>query len=188
MIRAGILLLFVGITLQAQTTDWNAIVRKGYLQRFPAARISQAEKTLVARLLIASDTSLCNDDITWTQGLSYETIPLGASRAMLVKPRGLSCTNGGVANGTMWLIGWRGPKPVLLGEFDGWFYNVQGSSSHGLRNVTVAHHMGAALFILTLFRFDGTRYRETDTADVVCEPDGGSICVPHPKAPLRDHR
>ena len=169
--------------LPAQSTDWQRIVQPFHMDRLRPERLSPEQQARLKALLLQTGTGWqgCEGDTSWLDNLKVSQLPSVPRHGMLVEA-GMGCARGGQgSNGAMWVVQWRNSTPILLGHMDGWFYQVLPSQSHGLPDLTAGWHMSGAEFGLTLYRFDGKRYRRAAGTDVTC-PDDYDLCTAKPTA------
>jgi hypothetical protein len=151
--------------------------------------VSKAQFATIKKTLTAGKGTLgawpCDvtDEGDWTQALIFEDLPVSSTEKVLLMEAGPGCARGGQgANGAMWVVRFKGDKPVLLAtpqqKFNGWLYSIQPTVSHGLRDLVLGWHMGASETGLSYFRFDGAFYRPIGAAILTGDADGNAKIVP----------
>ena len=97
----------------------------------------------------------------------YRT-PLGPRIFKVEAGRG-GCRGGQGSNGALWLIQRQGSSWRVLASpavgFNGWGFGIQPRRTNGLPDLITGWHMGASDFVLTYFRFDGSRYLTASTME-----------------------
>jgi hypothetical protein len=164
--------LLVGQAMSAQAIDWQRIVNLSP-QTLSPEKLSATERHDVEAAIVASNTVWddCEDDNEWPSKLEVHRVNLGAGHYSLVEA-GPGCARSGQgANGAMWIVRWDGSKPVVLSDLDGSFRAALPQVSHGLHDVAVVWHNSAFDYGLTLYRYNGTKYRLVDGTDVHCDED-----------------
>jgi hypothetical protein len=162
-----LLALFLsGSFAAAQSSLWKSV--KYDPPKLIQATISESQHKAIISLLRGQGPSGlwgCEGDHLeeMLKGLTFETIPLSPGAKVLLVEAGAGCARGGQgANGAMWLIRYQGGRPVLLaspqGEFGGWLYSIQPTTSHGFQDIVLGWHMSALETDVTYFRFDGKSY------------------------------
>ena len=147
-------------------------------QKLAAEQLSAPQRRDLERAIVASNTVWddCEDDNDWPHQIQVHRVELGSGHYTLAEA-GVGCARGGQgANGAMWLLRWDAGKPVVIGDLDGWFDGVLPQTTNGLHDVTAGWHNSADEYGLTLFRFNGKRYRLVDGTTVHCSGDT-SHCV-----------
>ena len=119
----------------------------------------------------------------WLKHLRYRAVPISPSGRMLLAEAGPGCARGGQgSNGTMWLIRFAGPAPILLAGleqgFDGYLYSVEPDKSKQFRDVILGWHMSGSEAGLSYFRFDGTLYRRIARATLHYDEHGDPTITP----------
>ncbi len=150
--------------------------------------VSKAQFDAVKETLTAGKGTLggwpCDsEEGDWTQKLVFEELPVSSTEKVMLVEAGTGCARGGQgANGAMWVVRFKGDKPILLAtpqhDFNGWLYSIQPGVSHGLHDLVLGWHMGAFETGLSYFRFDGTFYRMIGVASLLADADGNAKIVP----------
>jgi hypothetical protein len=186
--RASLLpLLFSLLATFAQADVWEH-VNTAPDQRPTRVAISKAQfveirKTLRAAKTLGGWPCSVTDEGDWTQTLIFEDLPVSSTEKILLMEAGRGCARGGQgANGAMWVVRFKGDKPVLLAtlrqKFNGWLYSIQPTVNHGLRDLILGWHMSAGETGLSYFRFDGTFYRPIGAAILTGDAEGNARIVP----------
>ena len=115
--------------------------------------VSKAQFDAVKETLTAGKGTLggwpCDsEEGDWTQKLVFEELPVSSTEKVMLVEAGTGCARGGQgANGAMWVVRFKGDKPILLAtpqhDFNGWLYSIQPGVSHGLHDLVLGWHMGA---------------------------------------------
>ncbi|WP_419805655.1 hypothetical protein [Terriglobus sp.] len=177
--RVSVLLaLLGGLTLSAQSINWQSIVNMPHPQHLAEEHLTAGQRHDVEQAILASNTVWddCEGDNDWPHKIEVHRINLGEGHFTLAEA-GPGCARSGQgANGAMWLLRWDAGKPVMIGDLDGWFDTVLPQAASGLHDIAVGWHDSADEFGLTLYRFNGKRYRLVDGTTVHCDDSSGH-CV-----------
>lgn len=171
-------LLANACALPAQTgrpIDWQRIVNRQGPQKLPTEHLTPAQRRDLEAAIVASNTVWddCEDDNTWPAKIEVHRINVGPGHFTLAEA-GPGCARSGQgANGAMWILRWDAGKPVVMGDLDGWFDVVLPEAPHGLHDIAAGWHNSAEEYGLTLYRFNGKRYRLVDGTTVHCSEDTG---------------
>ena len=170
-----------GPALSAQAINWQRIVTMPGPPDLPAEQLSASQRRDLEQAIVASNTVWddCEDDNDWPHAILVHRVNLGPGHYTLAEA-GVGCARGGQgSNGAMWLLRWDAGKPVVIGDLDGWLRVVLPEISNGLHDVAVGWHMSAFEYGLTLYRFNGKKYRLVDGTDVHCD-EGTGHCAASP--------
>lgn len=182
---AGVMLCGPAMSAQsARSIDWQRIVDVPKAGKLPPEQLTPAQRRALEQAIVASNTVWddCEDDNDWPHAIVAHRVNLGPGHFTLAEA-GQGCARGGQgANGAMWLLRWDGATPVMLGDLDGWLDAVLPESSAGLHDVAVGWHSSADEYGLTLYRFNGKKYRLVDGTDVHCAIDT-ERCIASPSGP-----
>lgn len=169
--------------MEAQVSLWDSVRTSDiHFQPLKESNPSDSQRRLIAGPLkarMAASHGWCaafpSDD--WLANLSYRIIPVTAGREVWLVEAGVGCARGGQgSNGAMWLIRFDAGKPVLLaspeGDFGGFLYSIQETTSHDYKDLVLGWHMSAREADLTYFRFDGQSYCLIATATLKYDESG----------------
>ncbi len=168
-----------GTSMRAQSVDWQRIVAMRGPQQLAAEPLSAAQRKALEEAIVASNTVWddCEGDNDWPHAIVVHRVNLGTGHYTLAEA-GPGCARGGQgSNGAMWLLRWDAGKPVVIGDLDGWFDVILPQVSGGLHDVAVGWHNSASEYGLSLYRFNGTRYRLVDGTTVRCDDAGSGQCT-----------
>lgn len=188
-IALAIVLCLFGAAASPQAGLWSHVDAKAGPQHLPAAQLTEAQLSTVARLIRHQ-----KPHSVWEcegaeldaliKGLTFEAIPVGPKENVVLASAPSGCGRGGQgANGAMWVIRLDGTAPALLAtpdQFSGWLFSVQPTLSHGYPDIVLGWHMSAREATLNYFRFDGRQYLRANTASLLYDEDGNAKIVATP--------
>jgi len=179
--------LLIAIGLCSQSVEAQASLWKGVPTGYPFPRLQPVEPSdsqrraiaepLKARMAASDGWCAADPSDDWLTNLRYHIIPVVAGREVWLVEAGAGCARGGQgSNGAMWLIRFDGGKPTLLaspeGNFGGYLYSIQETTSRGYKDLVLGWHMSARDADLSYFRFDGRTYQLIATATIEFDNSG----------------
>jgi hypothetical protein len=130
----------------------------GAQETWSAARLSAKES---AEIIAAIRDSAFDTPESWKRELRARRVSLGSAPGLIVEGSNLLC--GGTGNCQLWVLRKAGQKWVSLFGSDqaplAESFRLGPTSTHGIKDLTVAANSGAEHVEVVTYRFDGKAYR-----------------------------